>query len=1313
MAGRDPKQPTLETFLKLSGRADVDAWATVDALAKELAATGFNTADAARVAGVIPPGVVASVYRRHPTTNHLCASKWPAVQSADRVLSNHHEPVPVGETGKNTVDLTADDPDDNEKANGAVVVPSTGPCGRKRCQDNPNCLNWIGREKWASQSLESDFVRNRMAGSPLPWSEDLENEMQLDRDALMLGETRIAASSPPGLVNFGATCYLNALLQVWSADPLFLARVYEFAERIEPIRHLAIVFARMRHGLDPIVQPVEFIANLDLEKNVQQDTQEFAKLVLQLMDDKIPDFNSTNTIGGMAAFLTQCLNCKASSRSPFPFHDLVLPPRIGATVPDLIASVLAPERMDGDNQVYCSHCQSKQDTERRMVIEAVAPMVCLQIARFGFDIKTGANKKATAAIKVPHRLRVPGVDQELALAAIVFHKGRSVHYGHYTALVHDRSLGNDLPTTSGKAMSPWRLFDDAQVTRLPASDIRVRDPISTGEGYLLFYVHANRLDLSAPTAEPLALPPPSIMTVIEAENAVRTRARQETFEMYQLAVQAFEQLRDERYSAFDLLQPTSLVDRNACYLPTHLLRKVFDPARYIPLQPPTNRNTAATPTAVVTTNEDDLILDCVHGKLDPLSVRHVKRVHTRGVPALFELLRADDELVPESQQATQRQQACLLENNPFPSNDQAGECVQCIADRIVRYLSSAAQQEDYALLQSALRRNDLLLQTVAIRDVWCPALWLAACHRTKRLTTPSSFLSFMFCAHGELLPSSSTRTRVPTAVAELIEARFPDCLFPPATTKVCALCKEMSDAQDAANRQRIDQAEMEEAQLRVHLGYPPANPSSVGDWRSSFMDPLVADLDQAREADDISDDLYAVEAARIAERAGPWLPRGPVPESFVVVPAAFVCKWDAHVRDPVRCPRPDPPVDFGPQLLCQHGLLRADPRCPLDRSMHVFVTLSVQAWEQVLVFYPWPSEALAADTSLESPGLDPPAPAVPSLPTDQTITCAECRRAWLEQTESDDSGTSNAVWIQVRVRKPHPRASARKIASRSRRAAPPPVLWVKVRVLDAVRAISLEAMNFIGCSPVDQVLRLSGGPELTNKDARILDSGLYNGCTVDGTLAAVELDSTEDEEADDTKAVDAFTADGGPKRKRARAAGFRGILAGGSGASSSSSSSPITTTVSEPPKPIAAADSAVSTPVPVHIPKPDHTMDVDPSPVTAAVKPPPSTRPMPVRRPKKRPPAAVGGGGARAVPVMGERVPLPMTEYVVPTPTDSRPAAGAPTSAHSNGDVVGMGTTAAEDPSAAAFPHADIVWRCTNCTFDNKATNEACEMCEM
>jgi ubiquitin carboxyl-terminal hydrolase 48 len=251
-----------------------------------------------------------------------------------------------------------------------------------------------------------------------------------------------AESGPPGLRNYGATCYANAFLQVWFHNVSFRNGVFEaVGDRVNPLFHLAKIFAAMRYTRRPVVDPGALIEALRLNKGAQQDAAEFSKLFMDLIEKQfkaqggpLADFVSEQ-FAGQLEYRTKCNRCGYTSSTTSPFMELEIPLRDGCTLEDQLRNMLTPELLDGDNKYRCPQCTSLQPATRSTHLQHLPPALHFALNRFEYTPTSDERKKSKARIYYPHKLRLANVDYDLH--GVVVHEGPKATQGHFTAEVYD------------------------------------------------------------------------------------------------------------------------------------------------------------------------------------------------------------------------------------------------------------------------------------------------------------------------------------------------------------------------------------------------------------------------------------------------------------------------------------------------------------------------------------------------------------------------------------------------------------------------------------------------------------------------------------------------------------------------------------------------------------------------------------------------------------------------------------------------------------------------------------------------------------
>ncbi|KAJ8519465.1 hypothetical protein ONZ45_g3579 [Pleurotus djamor] len=127
--------------------------------------------------------------------------------------------------------------------------------------------------------------------------------------------------------------------------------------------------------------------------------------------------------------------------------------KANATLENCIESLLKPERLAGDNQYFCSQCNSLQDATRYTELRELPPVLHFSLLRFVYDLTSMERKKSKQTIAFPKTidmaryLRPSGSAQGSTqsrpsskvyhLRGILVHKGPSAYHGHYEAQVYD------------------------------------------------------------------------------------------------------------------------------------------------------------------------------------------------------------------------------------------------------------------------------------------------------------------------------------------------------------------------------------------------------------------------------------------------------------------------------------------------------------------------------------------------------------------------------------------------------------------------------------------------------------------------------------------------------------------------------------------------------------------------------------------------------------------------------------------------------------------------------------------------------------
>jgi ubiquitin C-terminal hydrolase len=288
-----------------------------------------------------------------------------------------------------------------------------------------------------------------------------------------LSDKVMALSTPPGLENLGATCYLNTQLQCLAQNLVFVRGIFNWTapESGDAMSSVLVLLQRLLAellaGHRRAGNTLEFSNALQLDHYEQQDPNEFSRLLLERMHESFQSQENLQSLlpdlfRGVMEYETECLECHATSVRTEDFMDLNLtiePLSIKKTKDQqsILAAMNAPtdtnvqhcldsyeqaEYLEGDNQYFCGTCQCKRDAKRSLHFTVVPPVLNIQLCRYVFDRTSLSKKKLSNKVLLPRQLKVKTQEtygkhtfHQYVLCAVMRHQGTSAYSGHYVAEV--------------------------------------------------------------------------------------------------------------------------------------------------------------------------------------------------------------------------------------------------------------------------------------------------------------------------------------------------------------------------------------------------------------------------------------------------------------------------------------------------------------------------------------------------------------------------------------------------------------------------------------------------------------------------------------------------------------------------------------------------------------------------------------------------------------------------------------------------------------------------------------------------------------
>jgi ubiquitin C-terminal hydrolase len=413
----------------------------------------------------------------------------------------------------------------------------------------------------------------------------VEQAIRKNGSQYFVGRSECVKDTPlGGLLNQGATCYLNSLVQA-----LFHARpfrewlyAWEFDSALHGEPHSCIplqlqqLFARLQlshRAASSTKRLTESFGWTAADSFHQHDAQELLHVLVDAIDAAAtveeragktsPLRMVCNSLRGTVEDCLQCCSCGYTRSRVDQSLDLELAVAGNATLNDAVAQFHAPELLTGADRWHCDRCACRRDTRKFLTIQTVPDVLFVHLKRFAFDITSMRRVKLSDSFRFPLDLPLgdlvraavnnraedsdgaaaihPDVAaSHMRLVSVLIHTGSALG-GHYFAYANPlQGFRSDHPQEpvwvelNDAGVRPLQddaraAFDAVIAAAEPEAAATEPDPKKRPVGveanaYLLVYARTDPDTAAAPReVHPHSEPPAAIVEEVESENALWER----------------------------------------------------------------------------------------------------------------------------------------------------------------------------------------------------------------------------------------------------------------------------------------------------------------------------------------------------------------------------------------------------------------------------------------------------------------------------------------------------------------------------------------------------------------------------------------------------------------------------------------------------------------------------------------------------------------------------------------------------------------------------------------------------------------------
>jgi len=320
--------------------------------------------------------------------------------------------------------------------------------------------------------------------------ESLHDSHQQFKEWRVPGDTsRVSKTGYVGLLNLGATCFLDSILQQFYMIPILRNRIISYSGDDEFMIELSRLFSKLslsrRHAVttEGLVKKWMGWDGEPMNPRVQQDACEFAQMLIDKLEKGLGVEFVSSLFKGKSTFIIEGINESYQSESNEQWLTFNLSVKDTNSMSDSFSKFMLPDYFTGANQYKAESLQKKIDAKKYGRISLLPKYLIIQLGRFEYDYQTWQRQKINSLFYIPLSIDLKDYTIHVEsctkyhLRGIVMHYG-SAQCGHYVSFVKERNSSNR-----------WVCFNDSVVKEIKESDV-MNAAIGKSDGnsgYLLFY----------------------------------------------------------------------------------------------------------------------------------------------------------------------------------------------------------------------------------------------------------------------------------------------------------------------------------------------------------------------------------------------------------------------------------------------------------------------------------------------------------------------------------------------------------------------------------------------------------------------------------------------------------------------------------------------------------------------------------------------------------------------------------------------------------------------------------------------------------